>query len=513
MGQASTSASTVEHEPNLATILVVEDETVIATDIERTLRRMGYRVLPPVASADEAIDSVRRHRPDLILMDVRIQGDCDGIEAASRIRRLYNLPVVYLTAHGDNATLERAKVTSPLGFLLKPFRARDLHATVDMALSRHQVERKIAENERWLTTILNSIGDAVVVTDREARVSLLNARAGEIMRCTQQESVGRSIDELMDLRGIGDASSSSPSVRRAMAEARAIEAPQELILSTQDGNPVVIDENAAPLIDDGKVVGGVMAFRDVTERSALRRQAEFTNRLMALGTLAAGLAHEVNNPLTVISGNLELVETWLEELPANEADESVGTLGKSELDGVVKDIRTSVEKIASLVSDLSGFGKPGPRGEQRGDVNKSIRWAVTSVRAAFSGKANIVIDAPELPPVRLDDRRLGQVLINLLNNALQAIDPAASVRNVVSLHAFEQSGAVVIEVRDTGNGIPAEIQQHLFQPFVTGKAASGGTGLGLFICRNIVTDAGGTLTFETTPGVGTVFRVVLPIAD
>lgn len=513
MGQALTSASSAEHEPILPTILVVEDETVIATDIERTLRRMGYRVLPPVASADEAIESVRNHRPDLILMDVRIQGDCDGIEAASRIRRLYNLPVVYLTAHGDNATLERAKITGPLGFLLKPFRARDLHATVDMALYRHQVERKIAENERWLTTILNSIGDAVVVTDREARVSLLNARAREIMRRTEQESVGRSIDEIMELSGIGDATPSGPSVRRAMVEARAIEALEELILLTQDGNRVVIDENAAPLIDDGQVVGGVTAFRDVTERSVLRRQAEFTNRLTALGTLAAGLAHEVNNPLTVISGNLELVESWLEEVPANETGEGLDQFGKSELDGAVKDIRTSVEKIASLVADLSGFGKPGPRGEQRGDVSKSIRWAVTSVRAAFSGKATIAIEAPELSHVRLDDRRLGQVLINLLTNALQALDPDGGAHHLVSLHAFEQSEDVVIEVTDTGGGIPREIQTHLFEPFVTGKAASGGTGLGLFICRNIVTDAGGTLTFESTPGVGTVFRVVLPIAD
>jgi two-component system, cell cycle sensor histidine kinase and response regulator CckA len=511
MGLASTSVSTAWHKDQPPTILVVEDETVIATDLERTLRRMGYRVLPPVASAQEALDAVRNHQPDLVLMDVRIQGECDGIEAAAQIRRSYSMPVVYLTAHGDTATLERAKLTGPLGFLLKPFRARDLHATVDMALYRHQVERRIAENERWLRTILNSIGDAVVVTDQDARVSMLNLRARELMRRTEQESLGEPIEKVMNLARIGDAESTVPSVRQAMSQAQAIQAPEEVVLLLSDGHRVVIDENASPLLEDGKVVGGVTAFRDVTERSALRRQAEFTNRLTAIGTLSAGFAHEVNNPLMVISGNLELVERWLDEAPANEAELSVE---KTELDGAVKDIRTSVEKIASLVAELSGFGKPGPRGEQRGNVNKCIRWAVTSVRAAFTGKASVVVDAPELSYVRLDERRIGQVLINLLTNALQSLNPDTVARNLVTLRAFESEGeSIVVEVSDTGSGIAPDIQKRLFDPFVTGKASTGGTGLGLFICHSIVAGAGGSLTFETAPGAGTVFRVVLPMAE
>lgn len=514
MGQALTSVSAAGHDETTPSILIVEDETVIATDLERTLRRLGYRVLPPVASADEALDSVRTHQPDLVLMDVRIQGDCDGIEAAARIRQAFNLPVVYLTAHGDTATLERAKATGPLGFLLKPFRARDLHATVDMALFRHQLERQIAENERWLQTILNSIGDAVVVTDEAAQVRMLNQRAREVMRRTEKESLGRPIEEIMDLVAIGDAQPLVPSLRQAMAEVRAIEAEEEMILVTPDGHRAVIDENSAPLIENGQVVGGVVAFRDVTERSALRRQAEFTNRLTALGTLAAGFAHEVNNPLMVISGNLEFVEQWVDSDQASRADEARDD-ERVELANAVRDIRVSVEKISSLVSDLSGFGKPGPRGEQRGSVNKCIRWAVTSVRAAFIGKASVVIDAPELPLVRLDERRIGQVLINLLTNALQSLDPETIARNKVTMRACEQEdgASVMIEVADTGAGIPVEIQKHIFDPFVSSKGSAGGTGLGLFICHNIVASAGGSLTFETTPGLGTVFRVTLPVAD
>src|SRR5690606_38448650 len=143
---------------------------------------------------------------------------------------------------------------------------------------------------------------------------------------------------------------------------------------------------------------------------------------------------------------------------------------KTELDGAVKDIRTSVEKIASLVADLSGFGKPGPRGEQRGNVHKCTRCAVTSVRAAFTGTASVVVDAPELSYVRLDERRIGQVLINLLTNALQSLNPDTVARNLVTLRAFESEGeSIVVEVSDTGSGIAPDIQKRLFDPFVTGK--------------------------------------------
>lgn len=514
MGQALNSASVLQNEDPAATILVVEDETVIATDLELTLRRMGYHVLAPVASADEALEAVRAHHPDLILMDIRIQGDCDGIEAAARIRRLYNLPVVYLTAHGDNATLERAKATGPLGFLLKPFRARELHATIDMALHRHHVERKIVENGRWLSTVLNSINDAVVVTDQDANVSMLNLRAREIMRRTDEESLGRPIEQVMDLVRIGDAQPVVPSLREAISQAHAVQANEETMLLVSDGHRVVIDENSAPILEKGEVIGGVTAFRDVTERSALRRQAEFTNRLTALGTLAAGFAHEVNTPLTVITGNLELVDHWVKETAQSAGEDPSTSEDTTDFDVAVRDIRTSVERIGSLVADLSGFGKPGQGMEQRADVNKCIRWALTSVRAAFVGKSQITVDAPPIPFVRLDERRVGQVLINLMTNALQALNPENFARNKVTVRAFVGEDAnVIIEVSDTGSGIPGELQAHIFDPFVTGKASTGGTGLGLFICKNIVTGAGGTLTFETAPGVGTVFRVSLPVAD
>jgi two-component system, cell cycle sensor histidine kinase and response regulator CckA len=512
MGPALTSDSTATLEERAPTILVVEDETVIATDLERTLRRMGYGVLRPVASADEALEAVQLYQPDLVLMDIRIQGDRDGIETASELQRLYGVPVIFLTAHSDPATLERAKMTRPLGFLLKPFRARDLHATVDMALHRHKAARKIVENERWLRTILNSINDAVVVSAEDGRMSLLNLRARELLRRTEEECVGAAIDDILILEGIGDAGPRASSLRASMLSGKAAQSAQEVMLVLPDGDKIVIDENSAPLLENGKVVGGVTVFRDVTERAALRRQAEVTNRLTALGTLAASVAHEVNNPLTVISTNLELVERWAQTGPANEVECAGREVDDAEFEVAVRDIRMSVDKIASLVTDLSGFGRPGPRGEQRGNVNNCIRWALSAVRSAFSGKTNIQVEARELPAVRLDERRIGQILINLLTNALQSLSTGAA-ENLVSLRAYQTDGFVVIEVSDTGGGIPTEVQKHIFEPFVTGRAATGGTGLGLFICQNIAVGAGGTLTFETRAGVGTTFQVTLPIIE
>ena len=128
---------------SLIKILVVEDEAIIAEDIASKLKKMGYEVVDIVASGEDAIASAIKTKPHLILMDIMLQGDMDGIEAAQKIRTRLNIPVVYLTAYADTDTLKRAKATKPFGYLLKPFRAKELHTTIEISLSRHELEQEI----------------------------------------------------------------------------------------------------------------------------------------------------------------------------------------------------------------------------------------------------------------------------------------------------------------------------------------------------------------------------------
>src|SRR5947207_10744136 len=143
-----------------AQILVVEDESIIAKGIQSDLQGLGYDVPVIASSGEEALEKAAETYPDLVLMDIVLKGDLDGIETSRRMRDQFNIPVVYLSAYRDDQTLERAKITEPFGYLLKPYEERELHTTIEMALYKHRMERQLQMAEQWLSATLNCIADA-----------------------------------------------------------------------------------------------------------------------------------------------------------------------------------------------------------------------------------------------------------------------------------------------------------------------------------------------------------------
>ena len=153
----------------IAKILVVEDERIVGEDIKNRLQKLGYSVPSIVRSGEEAIDKVKSLNPDLVLMDIVLDGEIDGVEAAAQIKSLYDLPVVYLTAYADYSTLERAKITEPYGYIIKPFDDRDLHITIDIGLHKHKMEKKLKETEerlrKTLEDTIKALSSAVELRD------------------------------------------------------------------------------------------------------------------------------------------------------------------------------------------------------------------------------------------------------------------------------------------------------------------------------------------------------------
>src|SRR5262249_4642451 len=156
-------------------------EGLIAHDISSRLQALGHEVVGIATTAKEAVD--RSSEADIVLMDIRIDGPRDGIDAAAEIRERYGVPVVFLTAHADRSTLERAKLPDPFGYIVKPLGPSSLNTSIEIALYKHRVERELAEREAWMRTILGSIGDAVVVTDAQSRVLMLNHTAEALLGC------------------------------------------------------------------------------------------------------------------------------------------------------------------------------------------------------------------------------------------------------------------------------------------------------------------------------------------
>lgn len=180
-------------------VAIVEDEGILALDIERHLRSRGFEICGVAADSDEALQLVERCKPDLVLMDIRIQGSRDGIETAAELKRRFGTPVVYLTAHSDPSTIDRAQRTAPMGYLLKPFKKPDLENLVHIALNRAELEARLRRRESTLNTTLEIIDEAIITTDGTGLVQWVNAAASALMGRTVSELENRPLHEVLDV--------------------------------------------------------------------------------------------------------------------------------------------------------------------------------------------------------------------------------------------------------------------------------------------------------------------------
>ena len=173
-----------------ARILVVEDEVIVARTIASQLRQLGYIVTGTASSGKVAIAKASETQPELILMDIILKGEMDGITTASLISEQLDVPVIFLTAYGDEDTLERAKITQPFGYIVKPFTIKDLRIAIEIGLLKHQLERELRENRDQLATVLNSMSDAVIATDERGIMTFMNPAAEALTGWQQKDALG-----------------------------------------------------------------------------------------------------------------------------------------------------------------------------------------------------------------------------------------------------------------------------------------------------------------------------------
>jgi PAS domain S-box-containing protein len=499
-------------------ILIVEDEVIVARDLQQTLIDLGYDAFAVASSASEAIARATERCPDLALMDIRIRGVPDGIETARVLGERFGVAIVFLTAHADDSTLERAKVTNPHGYLLKPVSSSALVSAIEMSLYRHEVERQARERERQLSTALQSVTDAVLGVDLAGRITFMNPAAEALTGTSAAEAVGKRASDVMQGEGsdASDTASDEPPMSQAMRELRRVEAKGGSLLNAATGARHATHGSAAPVLDAGQPIGAVMVLRDVTQQERVQRQLEFADRLASLGTMAAGVAHEVNNPLSVVLANVTILCDDIEDHRADLERRSI-TYDAQRLQQMLSslgDVRSAADRIRRIMLDLLAFSRRERPDTGFADVRRCVEWATRTTSHEFKNRARVSSNVGQLPNVAGDDARLVQVLVNLLINAAHAIEPGHTDENRVSVDAgTREDGWVQLEVSDTGSGIPPEILGRIFEPFFTTKGVEKGTGLGLSICHGIVTSFGGKLEVASELGKGTRFTISLPPAQ
>jgi PAS domain S-box-containing protein len=270
-----------------AQILVVEDESIIAKGIQNELTSLGYAVPALAVSGEEALVKAAETSPDLVLMDIVLKGNMDGVEASQHLRNRFNIPVVFLSAYDDEETLRRAKVTEPFGYLLKPYEERELHTTIEMALYKHRLEMRLKETERWLAATLRSIGNGVIVTDAFGTVRMVNPVAEGLTGWAEAEACDQPLTEVFQVVNERTGTDAVSGFTQALRKENAVRLAGSCRLVARGGSETPIEGSTAPIHDDqGVFVGFVVVFRDVTERrwaeEALRRDAEEARRAAQL---------------------------------------------------------------------------------------------------------------------------------------------------------------------------------------------------------------------------------------
>jgi len=255
-------------------IMIVEDEVVVAMELQEALKAMGYRVSAIVSSGEEAISKVDSMPPDLILMDIKLHGELDGIETAGRIRERHDIPVIYLTAYADEHTLNRAKVTEPFGYLIKPTSERELRTTIEVSLYRHQQEKKIRDSATWLSATLNILGEAVIVTDQDGIIKHMNYSAETLTGWGQEMALGRHFTEVYVLREQKTGKILKNPVPTTL-KAGVVQGAARNILVFKNRAEINIEHNVLPVHDSkGRFTGVVLAFQDISQHGG-EMQASF----------------------------------------------------------------------------------------------------------------------------------------------------------------------------------------------------------------------------------------------
>jgi PAS domain S-box-containing protein len=480
-----------------ARILIVEDEIVVALNLETRLPELGYQVAGRTGDGADAIRIAEALRPDLVLMDIHLKGDTDGIEAARDIKDRLHIPVVYLTAFSDDETLQRAKISEPFGYVMKPFGIRELHATIEMALYRFRAQQEVRESREWLFITLRSIGEAVIATDCQARIRFMNPSAERLTGFKQEEALDRDVDTILRLLSdAGDPVAWSPA-KTALVSGEPVTEATDYLLLTKSGARVPVVDGASPIKNPrGEVIGVVIAVRDMTERKHIKDELVRSNdELMQFAYTAS---HDLQEPLRTVTACTQLL-----------ANSLAGKLDPDQKQ-LMSFISDDGAKMSTLVKGLLDLGRVSHESNSLRTfaASESVEQAIAALGTYIEEK-NATVTYDSLPVVTADPEQLASVFQNLISNGIKYQKGDAPQ---VRITAEQRQADHVFCVADDGIGIAPRDHDEVFRIFSRLHPKQfRGTGIGLATTKRIMERHGGSIWLASEEGQGSRFFFSLPI--
>lgn len=484
-------------------ILVVEDEGITAMDIKSRLEELGYIVPALANSGKEAISLAKKLKPNLILMDINLKGEMDGTQAAKYISSHFQIPIIFLTAFNDESTLNRAKESAPYGYITKPFETSDLRNAVELSLYKHSLNLKIFAAEQRYRSIMENATCGIFILDLNGVISGLNSHAEKIFGYSHDQIIGK------DYRNfIYSPERNYENIQMQKLLLEKIIGPNQTYI--QQANGTIRDvEYSASYIENEEEIFILGIINDNTERNQLRSQTILTSKLATVGTLTAGIMHEINNPMTFVLTNLKYMEEQLKTLSQDYIKQNTFML---KLNDIIDESIQGVERIRKIINDLKGFARVDTDDLTLVDIHEVLSTAINMAYPQFKHVATLEKDfTTDIPLLLLNTSKLHQVFLNLIINSVQAMEGDDFSKNIIQVKTYIKSNSIFIDITDTGHGISPENLSKIFNPFFTTKPIGVGTGLGLSISSEIIHNLGGEISVKSCLGKGSTFSILLPI--
>lgn len=483
-------------------ILIVEDEIIIAMEIADRLKSMGYEVLRIVSNGEMAIKTALSEKPDLILMDIMIQGEMDGIETASKILAHSSIPVIYLTANADESTLERAKVSDAFAYLIKPFEERELNTTIEMALYKHKMEAKLKESEERFKSLVENSSIGIFRLSVSGNILHANPSFVQILGFTNlSEILNKNISEFL----IGGNEKTQKIINYLKYKGEILKYKTQFLNTNGKKITVSLCGNVVKL--EGQQVYFDGTIEDITKQQLFeselikaKEKAEESDKLKT--EFLAGMSHEIRTPINTIMSYLSLLSS---ELNNNENSQFEDLFAAIEI-GSLRLTRT-IDSILNMAQFQAGtFEINKSQIDIVEDVLKNL-YEEFKYSAKQRGLELSCINDSKDTSIIADKYSLSQLFVNLIDNALKY-----TKKGKINLNVYDdQDGVLSVDVEDSGIGISEKFLPTLFKPFSQEEQGYtrkfDGNGLGLALVKRYCDLNDAKISVSSTKGEGTKFTV------